>query len=59
MLVGLPCILKDEDVYLGVSRAQRGHSCKLAPLEIPTLRGTRILSDEQVSDEFDHVVNAF
>src|SRR3989337_422531 len=54
MLVGLPCILEDEDVSLGVSPACRGLSCKLTPLEMPTLRGTRILSDEQVSDEFDH-----
>ena len=59
MLVGLPCILEDEDVSLGVSPARRGCSCKLTPLEMPMLRGTRILSDEQVSDEFDHVVNAF
>jgi hypothetical protein len=59
MLVGLPCILEDEDVSWGVSPARRGRSCKLTPLEMPTLRGTRILSDEQVSDEFDHVVNAF
>ena len=48
-----------EDVSLGVSPARRGRSCKLTPLEMPTSRGTRILSDEQVSDEFDHVVNAF
>ena len=47
-----------EDVSLGVSQVQRGHSCKLTPLEMPTLRGTRISSDEQL-DEFDHVVNAF
>ena len=59
MLVGLPCVLEDEDVSLGVSLARRVCSCKLTPLEIPTLRGTRILSNEQVSDEFDHVVNAF
>ena len=48
MLVGLPCALEDEDVYLGVSPARRGSSCKLTPLDMPTLRGTRISSDEQV-----------
>ena len=48
-----------EDVSLGVSPARCGRSCKLTPLEMPTLRGTRILADEQVSYEFDHVVNAF
>ena len=55
MLVGLPCVLEDEDVSWGVSPARRGRSCKLTPLEMPMLGGTRILSDEQVSDEFDHV----
>ena len=48
-----------EDVSLGVSPARCGRSCKLTPLEMPMLRGTQILSDEQVSDEFDHIVNAF
>ena len=46
------CILmfhgRHEDVSLGVSPARRGRSCKLTPLEMPTLRGTRISSDEQV-----------
>ena len=59
MLVGLPCVLEDEDVSLGVSPVRRGRSCKLTPLEMPTLRGTQILFDEQVCNEFDHVVNAF
>ena len=31
MLVGLPCILEDEDVFLGVSRVRRGHSWNDAP----------------------------
>jgi hypothetical protein len=55
MLVGLPCVLEDEDVSWGIYPARRGRSCKLTPLEMPMLRSTRILSDEQVSDEFDHV----
>lgn len=55
MLVGLPCILEDEDVSWGVSPARCGRSFKLTPLKMPTLRDTRILSDEQVSDEFDQV----
>ena len=37
-----------EDVSLGVSPARRGHSCKMTLLEMSTLRGTQILSDEQV-----------
>ena len=57
--ISVPCVLEDEDVSLGVSPVRRGRSCKLTPIEMLALRGTRILSDEQVSDEFDHVVNAF
>ena len=57
------CILMSpgmhEDVSLGVSPAWRGRSCKLTPLEMSTLRGTRIFSNEQVSDDFDHIVSAF
>ncbi|XP_044369548.1 uncharacterized protein [Triticum aestivum] len=48
MLVGLRCVLEDEDVSLGVSPVRCGRSCKLKPLEMPMLRGTHILSDEQV-----------
>jgi len=52
MLVGLPCVL-EEKVLLwdnpSNSRPLPGHGCTLTPLELPTLRGSRILSDEQVS----------
>ena len=37
-----------KDVSLGVSPTWRGCSCKLTPLKMPSLRGTRISSDEQV-----------
>ena len=52
MLVGLPCVL-EEKVLLwdnpSNSPPLSGHGCTLPPLELPTLRGSRILSDEQVS----------
>ena len=51
MLVGLPCVLK-EKVLLWDNPSNSpplpGHGCTLTPLELPTLRGSRILSDEQV-----------
>ena len=53
MLVGLPCIL-EEKVLLWDNPSNSpplpGHGCMLTPLELPTLRGSRILSDEQVSN---------
>ena len=53
MLVGLPCIL-EEKVLLWDNPSNSpplpGHGCTLTPLELPTLRGSRILSDEQVSN---------
>ena len=53
MLVGLPCIL-EEKVLLWNNPSNSpplpGHGCTLTPLELPTLRGSRILSDEQVSN---------
>ena len=49
MLVGLPCVL-EEKVLLWDNPPLPGHSCTLTPLELPTLRGSRILSDEQVSN---------
>ena len=52
MLVGLPCVL-EEKVLLwdnpSNSPSLLGHGCTLTPLELPTLRGSRILSNEQVS----------
>ena len=51
MHVGLPCILK-EKVLLWENPLNSplvpGHGCTLTLLELPTLRGSRILSDEQV-----------
>src|SRR3954471_15740080 len=53
MLVGLPCVL-EEKVLLwddpSNSPPLPGHGCTLTPLELTTLRGSRILSDEQVSN---------
>ena len=53
MLVGLPCVLQ-EKVLLWENPSNSppltGHGCTLTPLELPTLRGSRILSDEQVSN---------
>ena len=52
MLVGLPCVL-EEKVLLWDNPSNSpplpGHGCTLTPLELPMLRGSRILSDEQVS----------
>ena len=51
MLVGLPCVL-EEKVLLWDNPSNSpplpGYGCTLTPLELPTLRGSRILSDEQV-----------
>ena len=53
MLVGLPCGL-EEKVLLWDNPSNSPllpcHGCTLTPLEFPTLRGSRILSDEQVSN---------
>ena len=53
MLVGLPCVL-EEKVLLWDNPSNSpplpGHGCTLTPLELTTLRGSRILSDEQVSN---------
>ena len=53
MLVGLPCVL-EEKVLLwdnpSNSPPLSGHGCTLTPLELSMLRGSRILSDEKVSD---------
>ena len=53
MLVGLPCVL-EEKVLLWDNPSNSpplpGHGCMLTPLELLTLRGSRILSDEQVSN---------
>ena len=53
MLVGLPCVL-EEKVLLWDNPSNSpplpGHGCTLTPLDLPTLRGSRILSDEQVSN---------
>jgi len=53
MLVGLPCVL-EEKVLLWDNPSNSpplpSHGCTLTPLELPTLRGSRILSDEQVSN---------
>ena len=55
MLVGLPCVLK-EKVLLWDNPSNSpplpSHGCTLTPLELPMLRGSRILSDEQVSHGF-------
>ena len=52
MLVGLPCVL-EEKVLLWDNPLDKtplpGHGCTLTPLELSTLRGSQILSDEQVS----------
>ena len=53
MLVGLPCIL-EEKVLLWENSSNSpplpGHGCTLTPLELTMLRGSQILSDEQVSN---------
>ena len=53
MLVGLPCVL-EEKVLLWDNPSNSpplpGHGCTLTTLELPTLRGSQILSDEQVSN---------
>ena len=52
ILVGLPCDL-EEKVLLWDNPSNSpllpSHGCTLTPLELPMLRGSRILSDEQVS----------
>ena len=52
-LVGLPCVL-EEKVLLWDNPSNSppllGHGYTLTLLELPTLRGSRILSDEQVSN---------
>jgi hypothetical protein len=55
MLVGLPCVLEQKVILWdnpSNSPPLPGYGCTLTPLELPALRGSRILSDEQVS----HVV---
>ena len=53
MLVGLPCVL-EEKVLLWDKPSNipplPGHGCTLTPLELPTLRGSQILSNEQVNN---------
>ena len=53
MLVGLPCVL-EEKVLLWDNPSNSpllpGHGCMLTTLELSMLRGSRILSDEQVSN---------
>ena len=52
MLVGLPCVLEEEVLlwdHPSNSPPLPDHGCTLTPLELPTLRGSRILSNEQVS----------
>ena len=53
MLVGLPCVL-EEKVLLWDNSSNSpplpGHGCTLTLLELMTLRGSQILSDEQVSN---------
>ena len=52
MLAGLPCLL-EEKVLLWDNPSNSpllpGHGCMFTPLELPMLRGSRNLSDEQVS----------
>ena len=52
MLVGLPCVL-EEKVLLWENPSNcsplPSHGCTLTSLELPMLRGSQILSDEQVS----------
>ena len=49
MLVGVPCVL-EEKVLLWDNPSNNpplpGRGCTLTPLELPTLRGSQILSDE-------------
>ena len=53
MLVVLPCVL-EEKVLLWDNPSNSpplpGHGCTLTPLELPTMRGSQILTDEQVSN---------
>ena len=53
MLVGLPCVL-EEKVLLWDNPSNSpllpGHGCTLTPLELPTLSGSQIFPDEQVSN---------
>ena len=52
MLVGLPCVLEENIILWDNplnSQPLPGHGCMLPPLEFPMLRGSQILSDEQVS----------
>jgi hypothetical protein len=49
MLVGIPCVLEEKVIQWDSSPPQPGHRCILTPLELPTLRGSWILSDEKVS----------
>ena len=54
MLVGLPCVLEEKVILWdnpSNSLPLPSHGCTLTPLELPTLRDSRILSDEQVSNE--------
>ena len=53
MLVGLPCVLEEKVLIWdnpSNSPPLPSHDCTLNPLELPMLRGSRILSDEQVSN---------
>ena len=53
MLVGLPCVLEEKVLLCdnpSSSPPLPSHGCTLTLLELPTLRGSRILSDEQVSN---------
>ena len=53
MLVGLPCVLEDKVLLWDNSSNSTplpGHGCTLTPLELTMLRGSQILSDEQVSN---------
>ena len=53
MLVGLSCVLEEKVILWDNSSNSPqlpGHGYTLPPLELLTLRGSRILSDEQVSN---------
>ena len=53
MLVGLPCVLEEKDLLWdnpSNSLLLPSHGCMLTPLELPMLRGSQILSNEQVSN---------
>ena len=53
MLVGLPCVL-EEKVLLWDNPSNSpplpSHGCTLTPLELPTLSGSQLFPDEQVSN---------